>query len=36
MQNTEQLENILKIGENKARKIAQDKLKAVRSVLGFE
>ncbi|HPQ07902.1 MAG TPA: tryptophan--tRNA ligase [Bacteroidia bacterium] len=36
MQNTEQLENILKIGEDKARKIAQEKLKAVRSVLGFE
>jgi len=36
MQNTEQLENILKIGENKARKIAQEKLKEVRSVLGFE
>jgi len=36
MQNTDQLENILKIGEEKARKIAQKKLKEVRSVLGFE
>ena len=35
MNNTELLEKELQIGEAKARKIAQEKLKQVRSVLGF-
>lgn len=35
MSNTAALEKELQIGEAKARKIAQDKLKLVRSVLGF-
>jgi tryptophanyl-tRNA synthetase len=35
MSNTDLLENELQIGEAKARKLAQEKLKLVRSVLGF-
>jgi tryptophanyl-tRNA synthetase len=35
MNNTDLLEKELQIGEEKARKIAQEKLKLVRSVLGF-
>lgn len=35
MSNTSLLEKELEVGESKARKIAQDKLKLVRSVLGF-
>ena len=35
MNNTDLLEKELQIGEAKARKIAQEKLKLVRSVLGF-
>ena len=35
MGNTQLLEKELQIGEEKARKIAQEKLKQVRSVLGF-
>ncbi len=35
MSNTDLLEKELQIGEAKARKIAQEKLKHVRSVLGF-
>jgi tryptophanyl-tRNA synthetase len=35
MSNTDLLEKELQIGEAKARKIAQEKLKQVRSILGF-
>ncbi len=35
MQNTSQIEAILQIGENKARKIAQEKLEIVRKTLGY-
>lgn len=35
MQNTAQIEAILQIGENKARKIAQEKLVIVRKTLGY-
>jgi len=35
MNNTDLLEKELQIGEAKARKMAQAKLKQVRSVLGF-
>jgi tryptophanyl-tRNA synthetase len=35
MQNPSKLDSELKIGEEKAKKIAQDKLKQVRSVLGY-
>ncbi len=35
MQNTSQIEEILQIGENKARKIAQEKLEMVRKTVGY-
>ena len=35
MNNTNLLEKQLEVGEIKARKIAQEKIKLVRSVLGF-
>ncbi|GIV28257.1 MAG: tryptophan--tRNA ligase [Bacteroidia bacterium] len=35
MQNTQKLEEILQIGENKARKVALEKLDIVRKVLGY-
>ena len=35
MNDTDALEKELQIGETKARKIAQEKLKKVRSILGF-